>query len=157
MAEYSFVTIWRLKAPIDAVWDALCDVDRWPSWWRYVERVVEIRPGDAGGLDAVRRLTWKTRLPYKLTFESRTTRVEPPFVLEATASGDLEGQGRWNLSSHAGLTEVRYEWRVATGKRWMNWLEPLARPLFKWNHDAVMQQGGEGLARFLGTQLVETE
>jgi hypothetical protein len=29
----------------------------------------------------------------------------------------------------------------------MIWLEPLARPLFKWNHDAVMKQGGEALAR----------
>ena len=36
----------------------------------------------------------------------------------------------------------------------MNWLAPIARPAFKWNHIAVMRDGGEGLARHLGTKLV---
>jgi hypothetical protein len=37
----------------------------------------------------------------------------------------------------------------------MNLLAPIARPLFKWNHDVVMHWGGEGLARRLGVRLVE--
>ena len=28
---------------------------------------------------------------------------------------------------------------------WMNLAALIARPLFKWNHDIVMQQGGKGL------------
>ncbi len=32
---------------------------------------------------------------------------------------------------------------------WMNWLAPLARPFFAWNHDAVMRQGEQGLKRLL--------
>ena len=31
---------------------------------------------------------------------------------------------------------------------------PLLRPVFAWNHDIVMRQGGEGLARLLGARLV---
>ncbi len=47
-----------------------------------------------------------------------------------------------------------YEWNVSTGKRWMNAVAPLARPVFAWNHDLVMRWGGEGLARELGLPLL---
>ncbi|MCA1656715.1 MAG: polyketide cyclase, partial [Actinobacteria bacterium] len=33
-------------------------------------------------------------------------------------------------------------------------LAPLARPVFRWNHDVVMRQGGEGLADRLGARLL---
>jgi hypothetical protein len=36
----------------------------------------------------------------------------------------------------------------------MNLAAPIARPLFKWNHDMVMQQGGKGLARLLNARLI---
>jgi hypothetical protein len=47
-----------------------------------------------------------------------------------------------------------YEWDVRTARAWMNWLAPVARPAFAWNHDAVMRQGAEGLARLLGVPLL---
>ena len=39
-----------------------------------------------------------------------------------------------------------YEWRVHTTKPWMNLLAPVAKPIFAWNHDWVMRNGGTGLA-----------
>ena len=36
----------------------------------------------------------------------------------------------------------------------MNLLAPIARPIFAWNHDHVMRNGAEGLARLLGARLV---
>jgi len=36
----------------------------------------------------------------------------------------------------------------------MNWLAPVARPAFAPNHDAVMRQGAQGLARLLGATLL---
>jgi hypothetical protein len=36
----------------------------------------------------------------------------------------------------------------------MNLLAPIARPVFGWNHDYVMRNGGEGLARLLGVPLL---
>jgi hypothetical protein len=36
----------------------------------------------------------------------------------------------------------------------MNAVAPVARPVFAWNHHAVMNQGGTGLARVLGVELV---
>jgi hypothetical protein len=36
----------------------------------------------------------------------------------------------------------------------MNLLARLARPIFEWNHQVVMQQGAEGLAHLLNARLV---
>ena len=47
-----------------------------------------------------------------------------------------------------------FEWNVATTKRWMNELAPLARPLFERNNDVVMRWGGEGLAGHLDCNLL---
>jgi uncharacterized protein YndB with AHSA1/START domain len=35
-SRFSYVTQWRLDAPIAQVWDALVDVERWPQWWPHV-------------------------------------------------------------------------------------------------------------------------
>lgn len=154
MADYEFVTVWRVDAPIEAVWDAILHSERWPAWWEGVERVEELEPGDEQGVGSLRRYTWKSRLPYRLVFDMRTTRVERPVALEGAAGGELEGTGRWQLSQEDAVTTVRYEWKVRTTRPWMNVLAPIARPFFEWNHDIVMRQGGEGLARLLGARLV---
>jgi hypothetical protein len=36
----------------------------------------------------------------------------------------------------------------------MNLLAPIARPVFRWNHDWVMARGGEGIAQRLGCRLI---
>jgi len=153
VAEYRFLTTWCLDAPIDAVWDAIFETERWPDWWKGVERVVEKEPGGPDKVGNLSRYTWKSRLPYRLEFDMRTTRVERPHLIEGRAEGELEGEGRWRLFDGRG-TAVTYEWLVRTTEPWMNVVAPLARPVFAWNHDVVMRQGGEGLARRLGARLL---
>ena len=153
-SEYRFITIWRIEAPLQPAWDAIHDPAAWPDWWHCVERVIEVEAGADDGVGALHRYTWKGRLPYRVRFDMRVTRVEPLSLLEGEASGDVEGVGRWRFSSRGSVTLVRYEWRVRTGRGWMNLLAPIARPLFKWNHDYVMQQGGEALAKRLDASLV---
>ena len=79
--------------------------------------------------------------------------MQPPSKLEAEATGELEGTGRWTLTSADGGTLVRYDWDVRTTKRWMNLLAPVARPVFNWNHRELMRAGGESLARRLDGDL----
>ncbi|SAL11471.1 polyketide cyclase [Caballeronia peredens] len=156
-SEYRFNTTWRIEAPLPTVWDAIHDTASWPQWWTCVERVIEVETGASDGVGALHRYTWKGRLPYRVRFDMRVTRVERFVLLEGIASGDVEGSGRWQFSSHDDITTVRYQWRVRTGRGWMNLLAPIARPLFKWNHDYVMQQGGEALAKRLNARLVGIE
>jgi hypothetical protein len=69
------------------------------------------------------------------------------------ATGELEGTGLWRFFAAAGSTAVVYDWNVRTTKPWMNFLAPVAGPAFRSNHDWVMRNGGEGLARKLGARL----
>ncbi|HST04762.1 MAG TPA: SRPBCC family protein [Chloroflexia bacterium] len=157
MPQYSFVTVWKLEAPIEAVWEAIKASEKWPSWWKYVTKVVELKKGDEDGVGGVRRYTWASPLPYKLTFETRVSEVDEPHVLVGIATGELSGTGRWQLSQEGAITTIQYNWDVATNKRILNLLAPIARPIFSWNHNIVMKAGGEGLARLLNARLISNE
>jgi len=154
MTRYRFLTAWCLAAPRDDVFAALHDSERWPEWWRGVERVEKLEDGDEEGRGSLGRYTWRSVLPYRLGFDMRITVVERPHRMEGEAVGELSGTGRWRLYEEAGTTAVLYEWDVETTRAWMNLLAPVARPIFKWNHDRVMRRGGEGLARHLGCELI---
>jgi hypothetical protein len=154
MKDYNFVTIWRVKAPIENVWNEIYHARDWPTWWKGVESVSEMRKGDDQGVGSVHRYTWKSKLPYRLSFDMQTVRIEPPLLLEGVATGELQGRGRWQLSADGSDTIVRYDWSVETTKRWMNLLSPIARPLFEWNHNVVMNWGAEGLSKRLQTSVV---
>jgi uncharacterized protein YndB with AHSA1/START domain len=153
MAAYSFLTTWILDAPRAAVWDAIYDVERWPAWWRGVRRVEKVDPGDALGIGAVYRHEWRSVIPYPVRFETRITRIELPYLIEAVADGELAGSGRWRFFDGR-ETAVTYEWNVRTTRSWMNLVAPVAAPIFRWNHNVVMHQGGECLAALLGAQLL---
>jgi hypothetical protein len=145
VADYEFLTTWLVEAPIERVWDELFDVAAWPQWWKGVTEARELEPGEPDGLGKVFTISWRSFLPYDLTFVTTVTRVEKPHLMQGSAVGGLTGTGRWRLFHAGGVTAVTYEWNVRTTKAWMNALAPLARPIFEWNHDYVMRRGGEGL------------
>jgi len=153
MADYEFVTNWQFKASQEKVWSLIFAPERWPDWWRGVEKVEKLQDGDANHIGAVHRYTWKSKLPYRLIFEMETTRVEPYTLIEGRAIGELQGRGRWQLSSKSndgdGITRVRYDWKVETTKDWMNLIAPIARPVFSWNHNVIMDWGEAGLRKRL--------
>jgi hypothetical protein len=157
MAEYHFVSTWQIQAPIERVWEEIYHAERWPAWWKYVVGVDELEPGAADGTGKRVHLLFRTRLPYTLGFDVRLTRVQPPSKLEAEATGELEGTGRWTLTSADDGTVVRYDWDIRTTRWWMNLLAPVARPAFNWNHDQLMREGGQSLARRLGVDLASPD
>jgi hypothetical protein len=154
MAEFRFVTLWTIEAPRSAVCDAIEHSLEWPQWWPGVEKVEELARGDANGIGSVRRYLWKGRLPYRLGFDIRVTRMQSLTMVEGIACGDVEGVGRWSFTSEGALTVARYDWQVRPTARWMRILSPLARPVFRWNHDILMKQGARGLAQRLDARLV---
>lgn len=153
MAKYEFLTTWCLDAPIDEVFEVLHDSAEFPRWWKGVQSVEVLEPGDPDGVGELSRYSWRSVLPYTLVFDSRVTRVQRPHLIEGEATGELEGTGTWRLFEGQG-TAVVYDWRVRTTQAWMNFFGPMARPAFSWNHDRVMRQGGYGIAERLDTRLV---
>jgi len=155
-AVFELVTHWQLAAPVERVWHALTEAEEWPRWWRYVREVEQRRPGDEHGVGAVRRFAWSSRLPYGLAFDVEVVESVRNRRLRGRASGQLEGEGLWELFPVGDTTRVRYTWRVELTRPWMRSLAPLAAPLFRWNHEGVMRAGGEGLARHLGVRLIDS-
>jgi hypothetical protein len=47
MADYHFVSIWQINAPIERAWEEIRHAGRWPSWRKYI--VGEPEPGAADG------------------------------------------------------------------------------------------------------------
>jgi hypothetical protein len=154
VAAYRFLTTWLLDAPPEPVFDAIYDSAAWPQWWPGVRRAELLEEGREDGVGRLWDYTWRSRLPYDLSFRSRVTAVQRPWRLEGDADGELVGTGHWRLYQGPAGTAVVYAWNVSTSRAWMNRLAPIARPAFAWNHDAVMRQGGEALARRLGARLL---
>jgi len=145
----TYVTDWRLDAPIEHVWDALVDVESWPRWWPYVREVQTLHRSATNDLGTVRRLQWRSRLPYGFALEVETTEVRKPTRLVGRASGDMVGEGCWELARDGAGTLVRYTWTLELHTRWMRMSAPFMAPVFRWNHEGVMRGGGRGLARHL--------
>jgi Polyketide cyclase / dehydrase and lipid transport len=157
MADYHFVTTYQIEAPIDRVWQTLRDFDHYPTWSSGSFHAKQLEAGAADGVGAKIRYKVKGRLPFTLTFDATVTQADPPQVLALRVLGDLEGVGRWTLSQHGTVTTAEYTWDVRTNKRWMNLLAPLARPIFERNHDGVMRDAGQDLARFLDARLISIQ
>ena len=153
MASYSFLTTWILDAAQEDVWQAIYAIERWPIWWPGVRRVERLEQGSGNGVGSLYRHEWRSVIPYPVRFETRITRIELPHLIEADAEGELAGTGRWRFFGGR-ETAVTYEWNVRTTRPWMNLVAPIARPVFRWNHNVVMHQGGEGLASLLGASLL---
>lgn len=99
---YHFVTEWRVRATVDEVKAVLADGTSLPRWWPAVYLSVE--EIDAGGPDGVGRtldLHTKGWLPYTLDWTLHVTEpiTDKGFALSAT--GDLEGTGRWTFEPQA--------------------------------------------------------
>ena len=77
------------------------------------------------------------------------TENQPLKKLVGEATGELEGTGTWTFAANGTGTDVRYDWQVRTTKKWMNFLAPVARPFFDWNHDIVMEWGRKALEKRL--------
>ena len=151
---FELVSDWRLGAPIEQVWAALHRAEDWPRWWPYVKAVKPLRAGDAEGLGAVRNFSWSSRLPYGLAFDVEVVEVQRPTRMRGRASGELDGEGLWELRPEDSGTHVRYTWRVELTRPWMRLLAPLMAPVFRWNHNGVMRAGAAGLARHLNVRLL---
>ena len=157
MAEYHLLTLWRIEAPLEQVFEAVADTLSWPDWWPSVRGVEQTVNGNVDGIGNVRRYTWQGRPPYRIVFEVHATRIKKQVAIEGRAQGDLEGIGRWKFSRQGSISVVSYEWHVRSTRWWMNLIAPLARAVFIRNHAQIMSQGGKALARRLNAPRVKIE
>jgi uncharacterized protein YndB with AHSA1/START domain len=141
--EYLFVDEWDVKAPPEAVFDALADARTYPEWWRPV--YLDVAADGPPEVGCASRQHFKGRLPYRLRTVSTITRLEPPRSFETEVTGDLRGHGVWTLTEREGGTHVRFDWQVFADRPLLRRLSPVLRPLFRWNHAWAIRRAIAGL------------
>jgi uncharacterized protein YndB with AHSA1/START domain len=149
-ASFNFVSSWALETSRKTVWDALFDFRSWPEWWPGLEEIVALKDGDESGLGQKASSRWRGPIGYRFRFTVEAVELREPELLRGQAAGDLSGSGTWHLHESGGWTDVRLEWLVDANRKWMEFLAPVARPVFVHGHDHVMKEGAHGLASHLG-------
>ena len=141
--EYVFVDEWDVAAPLDAVYAAVGDASTYPEWWQ--PTYISVRTEGPAGVGQVNHHHFRGPLPYTLKATTRTTRYDPPTLVETAVDGDLRGTGIWTLTPRNGGTHVRFDWRVFADRPFLRVLTPVLQPVFRWNHGWAITQAQAGL------------
>jgi uncharacterized protein YndB with AHSA1/START domain len=152
-ASFNFCSSWTLDVPRQVVWEAVTDFYSWSDWWPGLEEIVETDPGGEDGIGQKASSRWRGPIGYLFRFSIVSVERREPEILKGLASGDLSGTGTWTLAERGDGTDVRLNWDVHANRKWMEFLAPVARPVFVHGHDHVMKAGANGLAGHLGVEL----
>lgn len=145
-SDYQFFTEWRVAGTVDEVKAVLGDAPSLPRWWPSVYLdVKEIEPGGEGGLGRTLDLYTKGWLPYTLRWTLRITEPITDRGFALSASGDLEGTGRWTFAQDGPEVLITYDWRIHATKPLLRRLGWLMKPAFAANHKWAMARGEESL------------
>lgn len=143
---YRFRKIWTLDVSPDRVFDAIVDLDGYPTWWPDVRSAIKVDEHTA-------ELVCRSRLPYALVVRMR--RVEENRAegrMSVALSGDLEGRLSGVVRTRRAGAEVEITQQVVVRKRSLRVLGPLARPAFRLNHTLMMNRGERGLRAHLANE-----
>lgn len=148
--DYDFFTVWRVAGTPGEVVDVLSDASSLPRWWPAVYLGVEpaAAPTDAARTGLPRPVTLHTKgwLPYTLRWTLSVTEPVSAHGFAVTATGDLNGTGRWTFEQDGPETIVTYRWSVQAAKPLLRRLSWLLKPVFSANHRWAMARGEESLA-----------
>jgi hypothetical protein len=151
--RYTFRTVFVLAADPGEVTAAVLTPEPWLAGLGHVRELARLATGHGERGPRYRVTVAAAVPPYRLRWELEAVRVAPGRHLDWRATGDLEGEGSWQLTATDAGTEVVSTARLHTTRWWMNLLAPVARPLFVHNHDLVMRAGVDALARHLDAEV----
>ena len=142
--EYHFRNVWSVEVAAPAVFGALVDLANYPAWWPDVRAVSRVD-------DDTAEFTCRALLPYALTFRlHRAEQDEGAGRLRVLMTGDLEGYCQGIVAAdRPDAARLEISQKVVVHKRLLRALAPVARPLFRANHAAMMRRGQRGLRGYL--------
>lgn len=159
MADYAFLSHWRVRGTTKEVSEVLGDALQLPRWWPsvYIE-IKELAPGDPQtGVGRVIDLHTRGWLPYALRWHFTVTESTPPNGFKLVAEGDFEGTGVWTFKQDGDFVDIEYDWRIAANKPLLRVGTPVFRPIFAANHRWAMARGEESLELELRRRRARTD
>jgi len=159
MAEYHFVTHWKIRGTTREVAEVLGDPLGLARWWPSV--YLEVRELDSGDpvthVGRVIDLYTKGWLPYTLRWRFKVTESRGLEGFTLVADGDLVGTGIWTFEEKEGVVDVKYDWRIRADKPLLRHGSFIFRPIFGANHRWAMARGEESLNLELQRRRAKTE
>jgi hypothetical protein len=159
VAEYHFITSWKVGGTAQEVAEVLRDAQGLARWWPsvYLE-VRQIEPGDAvTGVGRVVELFTKGWLPYTLRWRFKVTESRGMQGFSLVAEGDFVGTGIWTLEQEGDVVDVIYDWRIRADKPLLRYGSFIFRPIFSANHRWAMARGEESLNLELRRRRAKTD
>lgn len=147
MAEYHFITHWKIRGTAREIAEVLGDARGLARWWPsvYLE-VRELDPGDPNThVGRVVDLYTKGWLPYTLRWRFKVTESRGAQGFSLVAEGDFVGTGIWTLEQTSDFVDVMYDWRIRADKPLLRYGSFIFRPIFSANHRWAMARGEESL------------
>jgi carbon monoxide dehydrogenase subunit G len=133
--------------PPERFWENLERVDQFERWWPWLHEFrLEGEPLAAG---SVLYGVVTPPLPYRMRIRVELTRYEAPVAIDATVSGDLEGDAELRVRPAAGGSLVEVAWAMEMMQRPMRVAARFGRPLLQWGHDRVVEMTVAGFQRRL--------
>ena len=146
MNEYRFRDIWSIEVAAARLFGALVDLANYPAWWPDIRSVHRVD-------DDTAEFACRAVLPYALTFRLHRAELDQRAGrLRVDMTGDLEGYVQGIVAApEPRRAELEISQQVVVNKRLLRRLAPIARPLFRANHAAMMRRGHRGLRAYLAT------
>lgn len=145
-SDYQFLSIWKVRATREEVYNILEDVAALPEWWPSVYLDIKVREkGQPGGVGKIVELYTKGWLPYTLQWTFTVTATKFPEGFSLRAVGDFIGNGVWEFRQDGDYCIATYDWRISAEKPLLKKLTWLMRSIFSANHEWAMRKGLESL------------
>jgi uncharacterized protein YndB with AHSA1/START domain len=128
---------WGFDVGPAKLWEAIAAVEDYRRWWPWLRRF------EAEGLVAgdVWSCVVQPPLPYTLRFKIAIDEVEPERLVTATVTGDVVGQARLEIDERDDGCEARLLSTLAPGSGALRLVAMLARPIARYGHDWVLDNG----------------
>lgn len=142
VTDFDFHSVWTLQASADRVYAVLADAERYSQWWPQIRRV---RATDEhSGSMAIR-----SAVPLTLLVFGRRE-VEDPVArhLQVRLSGAMTGWSSWVVRPAESGCVADFRQQVAVSGA-LGLASKIAKPVFEWNHEAMMRGGHRGLSAYL--------
>jgi hypothetical protein len=88
-------------------------------------------------------------LPYRMRIRVELTQCERPVAIDATISGDLQGEAQLTMRAGDEGSLVEVAWTVEMMQRPMRLASRFGLPLLQWGHDRVVEMTVAGFRRRL--------
>lgn len=143
--EYTFRSVWAVRAATGRVFGALVDLASYPLWWPDIRSVTRVDDDTAD-------VRCRSVLPYELNFRlHRAEEDERARRMRVTITGDLEGYVQGLVAHHTTGALLAIQQQVTVRKPLLRVFSPVARPLFRANHALMMRRGQRGLTAYLAS------